>query len=122
MCQAMPTGLYTRWELDSESGKFKPRQNKTRNFENMVVSYFQRGRPQLKWKVSTRRVHRKKLMHSVLMAFLDTVTLCLKLWDNIIIIAHVKKLVLLSLRKSFSEAEKEKARQTTKTIHMGKGL
>ena len=26
--QAMPTGLYTRWELDSKSGNFKPRQNK----------------------------------------------------------------------------------------------
>ena len=29
MCQAMGTGLYTRWELSSESDKFKPRQNKT---------------------------------------------------------------------------------------------
>ena len=27
MCQTMPTGLYTRWEPDSESGKFKPCQN-----------------------------------------------------------------------------------------------
>ena len=37
MCQAMPTGLYTRWELDLESGNFKPRQNKMRSFENMVL-------------------------------------------------------------------------------------
>ena len=37
MCQAMPTGLYTRWELDSESGKNKPRQNMTRSFENMFM-------------------------------------------------------------------------------------
>ena len=44
MCQAMPTGLYTRWEPDSESGKFIPRQKK-RSFENMM-SYFQRVRPQ----------------------------------------------------------------------------
>ena len=44
----MSTGLYTRWKLDSESGKFKPRQNKTRRFENMVISYFQRVRPQSK--------------------------------------------------------------------------
>ena len=49
-CQAMPTGLYTRWELDSESGKFKPRQNRTRSFENMVTSYFLRVRPQCKVK------------------------------------------------------------------------
>ena len=48
MCQAMPTVLYTKCELDSESGKNKPRQNKTRGFGNMVVPYFQRVRPQSK--------------------------------------------------------------------------
>ena len=46
MCQAIPNGLYRRWELDSEFRKFKPRQNKSRSFENMVISYFQRVRPQ----------------------------------------------------------------------------
>ena len=46
MCQPMPTGLYTRWEYDTESNRFKPQQNKTRNFENMVMSYFQRQRPE----------------------------------------------------------------------------
>ena len=45
MCQPMPTGLYTRWDIDSETGRFTPRQNKTRSFENMVISYFQRTRP-----------------------------------------------------------------------------
>ena len=39
-----PTGLYTRWDNDSETGRFTPRQNKTRSFENMVMSYFQRTR------------------------------------------------------------------------------
>ena len=38
MCRAMPTGMYTRWELDPESGKIKPRPNKRRSFENMVMS------------------------------------------------------------------------------------
>ena len=38
MCQPMPTGLYTRWEYDTESNRFKPQQNKSRNFENMVMS------------------------------------------------------------------------------------
>ena len=46
MCQPMPTGLYTRWDLDSEMSRFTPRQNKTRSFENMVMSYFQRTRPE----------------------------------------------------------------------------
>ena len=48
MCQPMPTGLYTRWESDTESNRFKPQQNKSRNFENMVMSYFQRQRPECK--------------------------------------------------------------------------
>ena len=44
----MPTGLHTRWEYDTESIRFKPQQKKSRNFENMVVSYFQRQRPDCK--------------------------------------------------------------------------
>ena len=48
MCQHMPTGLYTRWDIDSDTGRFTPRQNKTRSFENMVMSYFQRKRPDCK--------------------------------------------------------------------------
>ena len=46
MCQPMPTGLYTRWELDPVSARFIPRRNKTRSFENMVMSYYQETRPQ----------------------------------------------------------------------------
>ena len=46
ICQPMPTGFYTRWDVDSEASRFIPRQNKTRSFENMVMSYFQRTRPE----------------------------------------------------------------------------
>ena len=46
MCQPMPTGLFTRWAVDSELSRSTPRQNKTRNFENMVMSYFQQTRPE----------------------------------------------------------------------------
>ena len=46
MCQFMPTGLYTRWDFDPETSRFIPRQNKTRSFEIMVMSYFQRTRPE----------------------------------------------------------------------------
>ena len=46
ICQIMPTGLYTRWDLDSETSRSTPRQNKTRSFENMVMSFFQRTRPE----------------------------------------------------------------------------
>ena len=45
MCQEMPTGLYTRWEFDSDSQNLKARQNKSRKFENMVMSYLQSQRP-----------------------------------------------------------------------------
>ena len=48
MCQTKPTGLYTRWDLDSETSRFTPRQNKTRSFETMVMSYIQRTRPDCK--------------------------------------------------------------------------
>ena len=46
MCQPMPTGRYTRWDSDSQTSQFTPRQNKACSFENMVMSYFQRTRPE----------------------------------------------------------------------------
>ena len=46
MCQPMPTGLYTRWDFNSETSRFIPRQSKNRSFENIVMSYFQRTRPE----------------------------------------------------------------------------
>ena len=46
MCQEMPTGLYTRWQLDTNSQKFKARTNKSRTFEIMVMSYLQSQRPE----------------------------------------------------------------------------
>ena len=47
-CPAMSTGLYMKWELVSKSGKLRLRENKTWSFQNMVMSYFQRVRPQCK--------------------------------------------------------------------------
>ena len=46
ICQPMPTGLYTRWNYDTESQKSMPWQNRTRSFEKMVHSYFQQNRPE----------------------------------------------------------------------------
>ena len=45
MCQPMPTGLNTPWEYDSQTIRFTARQNKSRSFENMLLSYFQQSRP-----------------------------------------------------------------------------
>ena len=66
MCQPMPTVLYTRWEYDTESNRFKSQQNKSRDFENMVMSYFQRQRPdfKIKLRVSTPQELRKRLIVS----------------------------------------------------------
>ena len=46
LCQLMPTSPFTRWDIDSETSRFTPRQNKTRSFQNLVMSYFQRTRPE----------------------------------------------------------------------------
>ena len=48
MYQAMPSSLHTRWELKTQSCKFSQRENKTRSFENLVMSYFEQVRPQCK--------------------------------------------------------------------------
>ena len=61
MCQSMPTELYTRWNYDSESQKFKPRQNKTRSFEKMVLSYFQQVRPECRIENNVATGRQKKI-------------------------------------------------------------
>ena len=38
MCQPLLIGLYTRWNHDSQTSRFTPRQNKIRSFEIMVMS------------------------------------------------------------------------------------
>ena len=43
MCQPTRIGLSTWWEYESETKRFTTRQNKSRSFENMVLSYFQRS-------------------------------------------------------------------------------
>ena len=57
----MPTGLYTRWDIDSETSRFTTRQNKTHSFEKMVMCYFQRTRPDCKIKSFYTRGRQKKL-------------------------------------------------------------
>ena len=61
MCQPMPTGLYTRWEYDSDIKRFAARQNKSRSFENMVMSYFQQSRPECKIESNATTSRQKKI-------------------------------------------------------------
>ena len=65
MCQPMPTGLYTQWEYDSETKRFTARQNKSRSFENMVLSYFQQSRPDCESESNVTNGRQKKLIASV---------------------------------------------------------
>ena len=61
MCQPMPTGLYTRWEYDSEIKRFTARQNKSRSFENMVMSYFQQSQPECRIESNVTTGRQKKI-------------------------------------------------------------
>ena len=61
MCQPMPTGLYARWEYDSETKRFTARQNKSRSFENMVMSYFQKSPPECKIERNVTSGRQKKI-------------------------------------------------------------
>ena len=61
MCQPMPTGLYTRWDLESETSRFTPRKNKTRSFENMVMSYFRRTRRECEVESFFKTCRQKKI-------------------------------------------------------------
>ena len=61
MCQPMPTRLYRRWEYDSETERFTARQNKSRSFEFMVLSYFQQSRPQCKIESNVTTGRQKKI-------------------------------------------------------------
>ena len=61
MCQPMPTGLYTRWEYDSETKSFTTSQSKSRSFENMVLSYFQQSRSDCKTESNVTTGRQKKI-------------------------------------------------------------
>ena len=95
MCQEVPTGLYTRWDRDPESGRFKPRQNKKRSFENMVMSYYQRIRPECKIVSFYTTGMPKTLTVSALMSSGSTATLYSNPRGVIIITVPVKKHVLI---------------------------
>ena len=60
MCQPMPTGLYTQWEHDTESNRFKPQQNKSRNFEKWLCHISRDKDPTVKLRVSTQQELRKR--------------------------------------------------------------
>ena len=99
MCQPMPTGLYTRWDLDSETSRFTPRQNKACSFENMVKSCFQRTRPDCKIESSYTTGNQKKNVCFSVDGFVLIAILCLRQWVAFITFVPVKNSAQLSLKK-----------------------
>ena len=81
-----------------------------KSFQNMVMSFFQRIRSQCSVESLYDR-HSEKMMLLQLMVFVDTATLCLKLWDIVINSLHVKKFAFLSLTQRNS-ARHQKESQT----------
>ena len=65
MCQPLPTGLFTRWEYDSETKRFTARQNKSLFFENMVLSYFNKVDHIAELRVMSLLVDKRKVIVSV---------------------------------------------------------
>ena len=48
MCQDIPTGLYSRWEFDTDMQKLKAKNNQSHYFEIMVMSFYQVQKPECK--------------------------------------------------------------------------
>ena len=57
----MPTDLNKKWEYKSEIQVFTSRQNKSRSFENLVLSFFQRLRPDCKIESYTTTDRQKRI-------------------------------------------------------------
>ena len=61
ICHPIPTGLYTRQEFDAESQRVKPRQNNSRSFGKMVISYFQQKCPDCRFESLYTKGTQKKI-------------------------------------------------------------
>ena len=102
MCQPMPTGLYTRWDFDSETSRFTPQQNKARILRMWSYPVSNEQDQIVILKTSLQQADTIKLTALVLTAFVLLATLCLKLWVAFTISVFVKKYVPLLLKSIFN--------------------
>ena len=102
MCQTMPIGLYLRWDPVSVTSQFTLWQNKTRRFENMVMSYFQRIRPECEIERFFTTGRQKKSDCLSVDGFFLIATLSLKPWVVFTTSVPLKSCVLLSLKEIFN--------------------
>ena len=103
LCHVMPAGLYLSWKQNNESDKFMQRQSRTIKFENIVIFYLQKIRPQCEVERVYRRGIEEKITPKTLRACMDTTKLCLKLWDAIIFFVYVRKLFQFLMMKDLTE-------------------
>ena len=99
MCQPMATGLYTRWDVNSETSRFTPRQNKTRSFEIIVMSYFQRTRPNCKIESFYTTSREKKIDRFSVDGFCSHCNTLFEAMGCFYLFVPVKSCVHLSLKK-----------------------
>ena len=102
MCQPMPTGLFSRWDLDSETTRFTPRQKRPAALRIWSCLISNEEDQNVKLKNSLQQADKTKLTASVLMGFVLIATLCLKPWVAFTTSVPVKRCIPLSLRKIFN--------------------
>ena len=104
----MPTGVYTRWDLEPQTSRFPHWQNKTRSFENKVMSIFQQKRLQNWELINNRQTEENSLLQFWL--FLFSLQHCAwNRWVAFTIFVPVKKSVRLSLKKIFNVVVKRES-------------
>ena len=109
MCQPMTTSLYTRWHSGAETSRFIPRQNKTRSFENMVMSYFQRTRPECKIESFVTTGRQKKIDCFTVDGFCSHCNTVFEAMDAFTTPVPVKSCVLPSLKRIFNVIAKRQS-------------
>ena len=103
MCEPMPTGLYTRWDLDSHL-HLDSHLDKTRPAALKIWScpISNEQDQNVKLKASLQQADKRKLAASVLMGFVLIATLRLKPWVAFTTSVPIKSCVPLSLKKIFN--------------------
>ena len=101
MCQPMPTGLYTRWDCDSETIRFTPPENRSVALNLWPFHFSNEEDLVVKLRASTLKADRKKLTISVLIGFVCIAILCLNQRVAFTAPVPVKSCVLLSPKRKF---------------------
>ena len=94
----MPTGLYIRWDFDTNPQKFKARQNIIRKFENTVMSFYRATRPECTFESFYTNGKQKKVIFLWWMAFVVIAKQFLKLLAATNIFVPLGKLNQILLR------------------------